>query len=84
MGVFINFTDAQGKHVFRIEFVDLESNTCIAHGETPELEFKDKLASNYLIFNLQGVKFNHPGTYELRLYANKALCEIKTFHAKQG
>ena len=81
LGVYVKFTNAQGKYRFRLELIDLETDRPIGFGETPEIECTDKLATGELPFMLGGLKFEHPGRYEFRLLANGALCEngTKTF-----
>jgi hypothetical protein len=83
LAVYINFTDALGKYKFRLELADVENNMIIGHGETLEIEYKDKLASNNLAFVLNMLKFNRSGKYEFRFFSNGEICEIKPFNVKQ-
>ncbi len=71
MSIYIKLTDAQGIYRFRLELVDLQSAETIGKSEMPEeVNVPSPLSSHELVFNLRGVRFLHPGTYEFCIYAN--------------
>jgi len=83
MGVYINFTGALGKYTFRLELVDVEENVTIGVSTVSDFEVVDKLKTVNLVFILEGLKFNHPGRYEFRFFANDQICENKTFSVEK-
>ncbi|MEA1964604.1 MAG: hypothetical protein U9O41_05705 [Candidatus Aerophobetes bacterium] len=80
LSLYIKLTGAKGKYKFRLELVDLEKNIIIGKGETPEtLNFDDPLRTFELVFGLKMLKFEHPGKYEFRIFANNEIFGQKTF-----
>ena len=71
MSVYIKLTDAQGSFRFRLELIDLQSDTLIGKSEMPEeVRVPSPLLAHELVFNLRGVRFMHAGEYEFRIFAN--------------
>ena len=83
LGVYINFTDAKGDYVFKVELFDLTKNAVVGYIETPSRTYKDMLSSNNLVCVFEGLKFDHPGSFEFRLYANNEHRLSKKFQVKQ-
>ena len=80
LSVYIKLTDANGKYIFRLELIDLENNKIIGKGEIPkEVAITNPLAIHDLVFNLAGLKFERPGKYEFRIYANEEVFGQKAF-----
>ncbi len=80
LSVYIKLTDAQGAYKFRLDLVDLESGTVIGNGKIPDdVTIPDPLSTHELIFNLAGLKFNHPGKYEFQIFANDNIAGQKSF-----
>ena len=80
LSVYIKLTDANGKYVFRLELIDLEDDKIIGKAEMPkEIVVTNPLAIHDLVFNLAGLKFERPGKYEFRIYANEEVFGQKTF-----
>ena len=80
LSVYIKLTEAQGIYRFRLELVDLKSNAVIGKAEVPhEIRIDSPLATHELVFNLRGLKFDHPGEYEFRIFANDQIFGQKTF-----
>lgn len=80
LSVYIKFTAALGSYQFRLELVDLQTNSVIGKGELPAQNIEDKLASYELVFNLRNLKFMNRGKYEFRIFADDELFGTKTFH----
>lgn len=81
LSVYLKFTSAQGKYVFRLELIDLKDNLVIGKANTPELDVPNKLDSYELVFNLENLRFQHPGKYEFEVYAGDTPFANKTFKA---
>lgn len=78
--VYIKLTDANGKYKFCLELVDLQNDSIIGKGEMPkEIEITSPLTIHDLVFNLAALKFDHPGKYEFRIFANGEVFGQKTF-----
>ncbi|MBU9888892.1 MAG: hypothetical protein KTQ49_03355 [Candidatus Omnitrophica bacterium] len=84
MSVYIKLTDAQGGYHFRLELVDLQTDTTIGKSEMPEeVQVPSPLLAHELVFNLRGVRFMHPGEYEFRIFANDKIFGQKKFVVEQ-
>lgn len=80
LAVYIKLTDANGRYKFNLELVDLETNASLANADIPEeIEINDPLRTHELVFNMGGLKFEHPGKYEFRIAANGDVFGQKTF-----
>lgn len=80
MSVYIKLTDAQGSYHFRLELIDLQSDTMIGKSEMPEeIRVPSPLLAHELVFNLRGVRFMHAGEYEFRIFANDKIFGQKKF-----
>ena len=84
MSVYIKLTDAAGEYKMRIELVDLRENKVIGKGEVPSITFSDKLMHYELTFNFAGLRLNHRGKYEFRIYANDEFLDSKDFNVLQA
>lgn len=80
VGVYIKFTNAQGKYNFKLELLDLEKNQIIGQGDVSELNITDRLGSYELVFNLEGLAFSHPGKYDFRVSFDGVVFANKTFN----
>ena len=84
MSVYIKLTDAQGGYQFRLELVDLQSDTMIGKSEIPdEVQVPSPLDAHELVFNLRGVRFLHPGKYEFRIFGNDRIFGQKKLVVEQ-
>ena len=83
LSVYVNFTDALGKYDFKLELADVEENKVLSAAEIKNANIEDKLGTNELAFNLQGLSFPHPGKYEFRIYANERFFGTKSFTVMQ-
>jgi hypothetical protein len=84
LAVYVKLTEAHGKYRFRLELVDLKGNTIIGKMEIPrDIDIESPLESHELVFNLPGLKFEHPGKYEFRILANNNMFGQKTFLVKE-
>jgi len=78
--VYVKLTEAQGHYRFRLDLVDLQTDTAVAKCDLPnELRIDNPLATRELVFNLRGLRFAHPGDYEFRIFANDEVFGQKTF-----
>lgn len=80
MSVYIKLTEARGTYRFNLELMDLQNNTVIGKGQIPkDISISDPLISHELVFNLRGLRFEHAGEYEFRIFANDRVFGQKTF-----
>lgn len=84
LSVYVKLTGAHGSYKVRLELVDLRGDIVIGKNEIPEnITINDPLVAYEIVFNLGGLKFDHPGEYEFRFYANDMIVEHKTFLVRQ-
>ena len=84
LAVYIKLTAAKGSYRFRLELVDLKNNSILGRGEIPQdISINNPLGTHELVFNLAGLRFNNPGEYEFRIFANDKVFAQKTFLARQ-
>lgn len=80
LSVYIKLTEAQGEYRFRLELVDLKTETSLAKCDLPNtIRIADPLIAHELVFNLRGLKFAHAGEYEFRIFANDRIFGQKVF-----
>ncbi len=80
LSVYIKLTDAQGSFRFRLELVELKTNTVIGQNEVPkDVAIESPLATHELVFHLRSIAFPNPGEYEFRIFANNAVFGQKSF-----
>lgn len=80
LAVYIKLTDANGSYKFKLELVSLETGSIVGRAEMPkEITIKDPLMTHELVFNLGGLRFESPGKYEFRIFANGEVFGQKTF-----
>lgn len=84
LSVYIKLTDAQGEYHFRLQLVDLQSDTVIGKSEMPEgVRVPSPLDAHELVFNLRGVRFMHAGNYEFQIFANDRIFGQKKLVVEQ-
>lgn len=80
LSVYIKLTEAQGQNRFRLELIDLQTDTVIGKSEMPDaIQIANPLTTHELVFNLRGLRFPHAGDYEFRIFANDRIFGQKTF-----
>jgi len=80
LSVYIKLTEGNGTYRFRLEMVDLQTDTVIGKGEIPrEVTIQNPLSAHELVFNLKTLRFAHAGEYEFRIYANDRIFGQKSF-----
>jgi hypothetical protein len=80
LSVYIKMTEGQGVYRFRLELIDLKTDSMIGGGEIPkDIQMRNPLVAHELVFNLKGLKFKHAGEYEFRVYVNDKILGQKTF-----
>lgn len=80
LAVYVKLTDAKGEYKFKLELVDLKENLIIGRGEMIKpIKIEDPRKTYELVFNLNGLLFEHEGEYEFRLFANNKIFGQKTF-----
>lgn len=80
LSVYIKLTEAQGRYKFRLELVNLQTNTVAGKAEIPqEIVIDHPLKIHELVFNLQGLRFDQAGDYEFRIYSNDKIFGQKMF-----
>ncbi len=84
LSVYIKLTDAQGSYRFRLELIDLKTDTTIGKSEMPEeVRIPNPLLAHELVFNLRGIRFPHAGEYEFRIFGNDNIFGQKKFIVEQ-
>lgn len=82
--VYIKLTEARGRYRFRLDLVQLKTDSLIGRGEIPqEVTIADPLTSHELVFNLRGLRFTGEGEYEFRIFANDHIFGQKTFYVRK-
>ena len=79
LSVYVKFTGALGAYQFRLELMDLQTDTVIGKGSLPAQSIGDKLSSYELVFHLRNLKFTNAGKYEFRIFADDEIFGTKTF-----
>lgn len=80
LSVYIKLTDAQGQYRFRLELVDLKTDTITGKSEMPDtIQIPNPLITHELVFNLRGLRFPRAGEYEFRIFANDRIFGQKSF-----
>jgi len=80
LSVYIKLTDAQGNYRFRLELVDLKTDTVTGKSDMPEaIQIPNPLITHELVFNLRGLRFPRAGEYEFRIFANDRIFGQKSF-----
>ena len=83
--VYVNLTDIQPiRYKFTLLLKDLKENQIIGKGETEWIKIPEKTRTYEFVFNLQGIRFVHPGKYEFELHGNGEHLDLKTFEVAQG
>lgn len=70
LAVYARLTDAQGRYPIRLELVRLADEQAIGRAIV-EAEILDRMGSHEVTFNIGHVRFDRPGRYEFRLFANE-------------
>jgi hypothetical protein len=84
MSIYVKLTEAQGDYQFRLELVDLKNDRIITQGDLPgKIHITHPLETRELVFNFMGLKFETPGQYEFRIYANDRIFGQKVFMVGQ-
>jgi len=73
LGVFFQIVDAEGEYNFSLELADVENNITmgVAHLPTAKVESPVQVSNFALMF--QGLRFEHPGVHEFRLWVGNEL-----------
>ncbi len=79
ISVYASLTDAQGPYRIKVAIQDLQTGNELGEALIPEIHLNDRLATNEIIMNLQGLRFDHEGKYALNFSANDELIATKTF-----
>ncbi len=80
--VYARITDAEGEYNFRLELINLENNQKLGEG-TLAAEVNDRMEMYTLIFNLHGLQFQSPGSYEFRLFSDSEFIGHHSFQVTQ-
>ena len=79
MSVYVQFREIEGVFDFALELYDLDEAKVMHRAVVSKFRVEDKSRDCELVFNLMSVKFNHPGEYEFRIYANDCIFGQKSF-----
>ena len=84
LAVYVKLTETKGSYRFRLELVNLKRDVIIGKEEIPQpINIDNPLDTHELIFNLSGLKFESPGKYEFRIFANDEVFGQKTFLVRE-
>lgn len=73
MGIFFQLTGATGDFDFSMELADLHEDRVLGVAELPRARMENAAVISSFALVFQGLRFDHPGTYEFRLWCNKEL-----------
>lgn len=79
MSVYVQFSDIQGVFDITLELFDLELGKVINRAVIKDYTIQDRFRDCELALNLLSAKFDHPGDYEFRIYANDCIFGQKSF-----
>lgn len=80
IGLYLCFTDAEGKYLFEVELHSLNGGVRLGGGKIPSsIEIKDRLMITDVGIALKNVVFPAPGRYEFLLKANGVVIAQKDF-----
>ena len=68
--LYFKITDAQGKYIFKIEYVQVSTDAKLAEATSNVLSIKDRLQAADFILDFPPLSVPDAGQYEFRLYAN--------------
>lgn len=83
LSVYVNFTDAEGEYVFKLEILDLESNAIVGSVQTPAIKVGNRLATQELALVVRGLRFEHEGSYEFQVSASGELLGQKSLRVRK-
>jgi hypothetical protein len=78
LSVYAKLADAEGEYAIRLELLRLDDGHVLAQGAL-KAAFADRMAAGELVFALEHLRFERPGRYEFRLYADDRFVAGKTF-----
>ena len=86
--VYARLTDAQGMYSMRIELVRLEDDQAVGR-EDFQVTLENRMRVQEIITEFGQLRFEHPGTYEFRLFANDrylggAILDVVDLEAQEG
>lgn len=73
LGIFFQVTEAAGDFDFSMELADLDQEHVMGVAELPRARIDNAAGVSSFALSFQGLRFDHPGTYEFRLWCNKEL-----------
>jgi len=76
--VFVSVRDAEGDYRLRLEMVRIRDGMTIGRGEG-QVSVADRFSPAEWVFELMGLRFDEPGPYEFRLWANDRHVGSKSF-----
>ena len=82
MAVYAKLTDAQGKYIFRLQFIDIDRDQVLGEVQSEPIEISSRLEPFQFALPIT-VGAEHPGLYEFRLYANDTYIGRVPFWAAQ-
>jgi hypothetical protein len=80
-GVYVRLGEMRGQYTFKLQFIDMKSDSMLAEAMLTNVEHKNPLLDRELSVNLPGLHLQHPGTYEVRFFSNDDLIHVDTLHA---
>ena len=81
--VYARIADAEGEYNFKLELINLENNQKVGE-ETVTSEVGDRMIMQDLVFRVHGLRFESPGNYEFRLFADSQFVGHHSFQVTQA
>jgi hypothetical protein len=83
LSVYVQFREIEGAFDFLLELYDLEEGKVLHKAVIEKFRVQDKSRDCELVFNLMSIRFEHPGDYEFRIYADDFIFGQKSFKVMQ-
>lgn len=82
--VFLELVDGVGRYTVVVEVHDLEQDAVLARSSEATLDWRDRLGRFKIIVPFARVAADHPGVYDLVVFANDEEVERQTFRVAES
>ncbi len=79
MSIYVQFREIEGVFDFTLELFDLMEGKAMNKALVKDFKVEERSRDCELVFNLLSVKFDHPGDYEFRIFADDFIFGQKSF-----
>jgi hypothetical protein len=70
MALYVRLTDCEGRYVFRVDVVHLQSDKRIGSATLPGVESTDRLTPMEVVIQIPRIDFQEAGKYEFQIYGD--------------